>query len=209
MRRIRRLLLPAFFVSLFPLVCDAVLTIDASATTPVVGDSGDGWTLVDFGYENLQPKTLVDSIESTYGTTEMYRAEAPEEDGVAAPEDKELADSYTTVFSNTSTDPANATITFDGGPTYDAVSFIDPYATNHVLVKDGSSSPAWYLFEIEWDGRSDIELLSFWPDQGSISFVSLLSSGEAVPEPKSIAIWSTMLVSALCVFACRRRRQSN
>src|SRR5688572_7237490 len=45
---------------------------------------------------------------------------------------------YTTVYDNEPNDPADATITWDGG------NFINN--ATHLFIKDGNQDPGWYLF---------------------------------------------------------------
>ena len=67
-------------------------------------------------------------------SVELYKQD------VGGPESGSLAGSYNTVFSNTLTDPADATISYTGG------SIVGPNA--YLLVKDGNHSPGWYLFDL-------------------------------------------------------------
>lgn len=111
------------------------------------------------------------------------------------------AGSYSTVFSNTSTDPSDATISWDGAP--------DPFISCplcYLIVKDGKQTPAQYLFDIgTWDGQESIELTGFWPgdDQGAISNVAIWGAtptngggggGGSIPEPGSLLLLGAGLV---------------
>src|SRR5688500_8899932 len=68
------------------------------------------------------------------------------------------------------------------------------YITNaeYLLVKDGNSKPAWYLFDIsDWDGKETIALSDFWPGKGAISHVAIYggsSSTTTVPDGGATAI---------------------
>ena len=64
----------------------------------------------------------------------------------------------------------------------------------HLLVKDGNSDPAWYLFDITgWDGKSTIELLNFWKGvRGAISHVTIYGPKGPFPPPEpAIAVQKT------------------
>jgi hypothetical protein len=109
--------------------------------------------------------------------TELYKQ------NVGGAETGVLAGSYTTVFSNTVTAPSDATITYVAG-----MGFVG--STAWALVKDGNSSPAWYLFDLTalgWNGTDTLEFLGFWPDQGAISHVTLYG-GSVIPDGGSVAI---------------------
>jgi len=117
------------------------------------------------------------------------------------PEEGDLAGSYTTTFSNTATDPEDALIEYDGG------TIVGP--TAYLLVKDGNSRPAWYLFNLTtlgWDGMEDLVLEGFWPGKGAISHVSLYGgTGTTVPDGGSMLV---LLGSAVTVLGFFRRKIS-
>jgi hypothetical protein len=105
--------------------------------------------------------------------------------------------SYNTLFDNTPTDPEDATILYVSGP------FID-CTVCYLVVKDGKSTPAQYLFDISasWDGVSNIELTNFWIGKGAISNVAIWGEATAVPEPATVVLLST----GLGLLLGRRRR---
>ena len=112
-------------------------------------------------------------------------------------EEKPLAGSYTTTFSN---DNADFLTTYDGGPV------IDP---TYLVVKDGNHDPVWYLFNISlWDGIMDLSGTGFWPRGGEISHVSIYGSvgvpATATPEPATLLVWAGL--AAISGLAVRRRR---
>jgi hypothetical protein len=120
---------------------------------------------------------------------------------VGGAEEGPLASYYTTIFYNSPTDPAEATITWDGG-----MSLFGGY----LLVKDGNQTPAWYLFDLGtrgWNGEEIIKLKNFWPDQGAISHVSLYSGESAapVPEPTTMLLIGTG-IAGLAATGRRRRK---
>jgi hypothetical protein len=59
----------------------------------------------------------------------------------------------------------------------------------YVLVKDGNSTPAWYLYNISgWNGQDKIILQNFWPQRGAISNVSIYGTTTSVPDGGAIAM---------------------
>ena len=153
-------------------------------------------TTVAFGDQNSQSQ-IDGAIAPFLGTsTLLYKQD------VGGPESGSLAGSYQTVFANTPGDPADATITYVGGPIVDPVAFL--------LVKDGNMSPAWYLFNLSglgWTGTQTLELTGFWPDQGAISHVSLYGgSVEQTPGVPDGGSSVAMLGLGLCGVAWLRRR---
>lgn len=121
---------------------------------------------IDSGNQTSQA-AIVAYLQSTYGVTQLYKAEAPN----PATEDFSLASSYNTVFIDEfGTGLSGATITYTGGA-------IVP-ATAYMLVKNGAQTPAWYfinLTNLDWNGTETLNLSGFWPGQGEISNVVLMS----------------------------------
>lgn len=190
--KIRTLFVAPFAAMLLtPLSANALLTIDpATATT-----CGTAVCLQAIGFETSQ--SAIDTAIAGYlGTsTELYKADVD-----PAQESGGFAGNYTTTFSNTSTDPEDALIEWDGGA----------YITDatHLLVKDGNHEPAWYLFLIDgvWDGMESISLENFWPNGGAISHVTIYGGGDStrVPEPGTLGLLGASLIS----FGLIRRRKS-
>jgi hypothetical protein len=112
-----------------------------------------------------------------------------------------LTGSYETLFFNSPTDPAEATITYTGGP------IVNP--TAYLLVKDGNQNPAWYLFNLSalgWTGVETLELTNFWPNQGAISHIALYGGANSdlrVPDGGSTI---ALLGAALMLIAGIARR---
>lgn len=69
----------------------------------------------------------------------------------------------------------------------------------YLLVKDGNSTPAWYLFYlpdingVAWNGYDTLELRNFWVGRGSISHVAIYG-GVQVPEPATLLLLGLGLV---------------
>jgi VPDSG-CTERM motif len=118
---------------------------------------------------------ILAAIASTIGSaTSLYKADV----GDPVLESGPFAGNYATVFSNSASDPSDATISHTGG---DAINSNPIY----LLVKDGNHTPAWYLFTIAgWNGTDDLVLTGFWPEGGAISHVDIFGTdgGEQVPD---------------------------
>lgn len=143
----------------------AVTDVKAITITPATLAAATG---------NQTSQSEIDAVlDGLIGTsTALYKKDVnpPQEEG-------SLAGSYQTTFSNSSSDPADALIHYVGGTA------VGPNA--YLLVKDGNSSPAWYLFNLSslgWNGTDDVVLQGFWPNEGAISHVSLYQSSRSVPE---------------------------
>ena len=156
----------------------ALFGIQANALSLVPGDA-------DYSGDQTGTSQILDYIANTLGIdlgTEYYKADVP------STETGEFSSSYDTVFSNSSTDPSDATITYAGG---NAISCPECW----LLVKDGNQNPAWYLFNIdEWNGTDTISLTGFWPNQGAISHVAIYGAPGQVPEPAPLALLAAGLM---------------
>ena len=144
------------------------------------------------GGQTAQPQ-IDAAIAPLLGTsTEVYKQ------NVGGSEEGSLAGSYTTTFSNSPADPADALIDYISGP------IVNP--TRYLLVKDGNQDPAWYLFNLStlgWNGTEDLVLTGFWPQQGAISHVSLYGGpGTGVPDGGATV---ALLGLGLTVLAFARR----
>ena len=177
----------------------AALVIDA--TTLVEDGWTDGvnyWTFP--GIANTPINDIKVLIGYAGAVTEFYRGEHPsKEEGPFAP-------SYTTTFSLSANDPANALIEWVNGQPW--------IAANPVFlhVKDGVHTPNNYVFDISgWDGQADISLLNFWLKfdeddgyTGAISHITVFGAPEdsdsddgVIPEPATLLIWSALGILGL------------
>lgn len=88
---------------------------------------------------------------------------------VGGSETGSLAASYKTTFANSTTSPEDALIKYVSGAIVGSA---------YLLVKGGSGSPAWYLFDLstKWNGVEDLVLNDFWVGPGSISHLALYGS---------------------------------
>ena len=98
------------------------------------------------------------------------------------------ANHYDVSYANTYNNPEDAVISWTGGS---ALSCPECF----ILVKDGSTTPGWYLFDIGyWDGMDSIELMDFWVGNGAISHVSLFAARGQVPEPSPLALMAIAML---------------
>jgi hypothetical protein len=106
---------------------------------------------------------------------------------------------YSTAF-DPHVDPDSATITWNGPGAIDC-----PIC--YVIVKDGNSEPARYVFDLDdWDGLETILLTEFWMGQGAISHVAILRADQIqlIAEPATLLLLGSSL--ALARARLRRRR---
>lgn len=146
------------------------------------------------GYESAQSEIncTLDSIVAGISSQLVYKQD------VGGGESGPLAGSYTAAFTQTPSEPSQATITYDGGD------FVGPVA--YLVVKDGKHVPAWYFYDLTalgWNGTDTLSLTGFWPGGGAISHVSLYGSGQGdVPDGGSTLI---LLGTAFLASASLRR----
>lgn len=169
----------------------SALVIDATALLPGIWDLGvNYWTSDDNSVFN---DADIEAITGFTGLDFLYKAEV----NVPVTEEGGFKDYYATVFPGA--DPSGASISWTG-------SGLDPFISGNPIildVKDGSQTPAHYLFNlssIPWDGKETIELRNFWPGTGSISHIAI-HGGTQVPDGGAtalllgIAILATGMVS--------------
>ena len=158
----------------------ALISTSSYATTititPSDCDDFGGSRACDTGNETSN-SDILDIIDLLHpGLTEVYKNNV---DGSV--DVRPFNDDYTTTYANTTSDPEDAWITWNGGA---ADYIVCPNC--FVLIKDGNQSPAWYLFNInDWDGKMALHLEDFWVGNGAISHVAIFSS----PIPVPAAVW--------------------
>ena len=137
----------------------------------------------------------ISTIVGVPGLSLLYKGEGTDEGSFAG--------SYTTTFGGGN---ETAVITYDGAPD----PAIAPAANLYLLVKDGVAHvPIWYIFNLgtaglNWNGTDALEIAQLWPEQGSISHVTIAGTpGQRVPEGGSTAI---LLGTALVGIGAFRRR---
>jgi hypothetical protein len=180
MRRIA-LLASLTLLSFAPFAANAVLIITPSTGSPLTGDDTS--------------QAVINTVIAgdLGGSVLLYKKDA----GSLA-ETGSFASSYNTAF-NSESDPSDATITYVGGSPV--------MSATHLLVKDGNHSPAWYLFDLSWNGTETIWVHDFWPKGGAISHVTLYGRGTTttqVPEPGTMGL----LGAGVLVFGFLRRRKA-
>ena len=188
-------------IIIFGLLC---LPVSLANAAPILElTPTDSSEIYDVGEEGNKSALNASDVESIFGVSGLqlyYKAEVPENDGDSVPEEglSNYISAYSTVFSNTATDPADALISYVDG-TFDAIVCPECY----LVVKDGSQPQ--YLFNIgSWNGTDSIKLTGFYPNQGAISHVAIFGKTVSVPEPGTLALMGIGLLG-LGAFKGRKR----
>ena len=168
------------------LIGSAALVFGAQAQALVITPddcsvNGGGISCVVDTDPNTAKNPELSDLEAAFGITgleELYK------DNVGGSEEGPLASSYETTYANTPSDPSDAWIKLTGG------TIVDCSTGCVAVVKDGRQLPGWYAFDLTglWNGIDDLHFEGFWPNQGSISHIALLSPSTTVPEPGILAL---------------------
>jgi hypothetical protein len=158
------------------------LAVPAQALTITPGDA----ILTGNQTSNVQILNAIAAAGYTIGPS-LYKSD------VGGADSGYFAGSYDTAYFNTSTDPEDAVLTWLGGESIHA-------SPVYIIVKDGNSTPAWYLFRVSWNGQETIYFNDFWPSNGAISHIDV--HGTHVPDGGSVAM---LLGAALMGLAGLRR----
>ena len=118
-------------------------------------------------------QAVIDSkIAATVGSTI-----ADYKDNTGGSEEGTFSGSYKTTYGIAGLLTESFEITYTGG------SFISG-GPIYLLVKDGTASPNWYLYDITgWDGKEKIQGQGFFPNQGGISHVAIYGNGGTTNVP--------------------------
>ena len=166
------------YLAIMMVLCGLLISANAWAVPlSITPATTPQWT----GNDTSQ-KDINDAIASILSVTakELYKS------NVGGVEEGALALSYETEFTASPTKPSGAIINYFGG---DYIN--DP---QYLLVKDGRSEPAWYLFDLTnlWNGKDKLVLSGFWLneyDEGRISHVTLYGKqATQVPEPATLIL---------------------
>src|SRR5688572_22944248 len=181
------------------------LAIPITPTTGVLGVSR--WETNNSGNLDANDVEVLTGCNITFcDLTEVYKQNVTD-----ASDTGTFASSYITSFFNAPNDPQDATIDYISGNSITG----NPI---YLLVKDGSATPAQYVFDITtWNGTDDIVMTGFWPEQGAISHVAIYTGTgqpctvncgptEIVPEPGSLILLGTGL-SALALWTRKRSKR--
>jgi protein with PEP-CTERM/exosortase system signal len=120
------------------------------------------------GWQGTSPSNPnADGVETITGTaaqlTQVYKYNA------GGSESGGFASSYSGTYTPTLTAAQDLTISYGSGSVISGTAI-------YLLVKDSNLSPKWYIFDISsWDGKEQIKVDGYYPQQLGISYASIFS----------------------------------
>ena len=165
------------YFSILMVLCGLMMLAGNAWALTITPDTTPKWTGTETA--NLSASEIATIVQYDGTLYELYKQDVGKTGPI--PDEGVFASSYETVFDNDPLDPQDATISYISGP----------YIIGNPLylyVKDGNSTPAYYIFDIAaWNGTETIELIGFWPQRGAISHLTILGV-TAVPEPAALIL---------------------
>jgi PEP-CTERM motif len=157
------------------------------------------------GPSNCEPNCVYNAFNVNGGVNDgslslLYKSNVSGGSGVGS-DSGTFAASYKTTFSSTNSNPSNALIDYLSGS-----SITCPEC--YLAIKDGNHAPTYYFYDLaSWNGTEDIVLRNFWPNQGSISHVSIWGKpSTSIPEPGIVLLLGIGLLGFL--FTARRQQNA-
>ncbi len=168
-----------FFITAFFSLSAQAITIDPANC---------GTTLTCLTTADNSNLTTSAEIETAFGVSFDPDLTLYYKSAVGGGEAGTFAGSYSTTYTNSALDPADADITYGSGA---SISCPDCY----LLVKDGNQTIAQYLISLGgWNGTDMLELRNFWPSNGAISNVAIWGNVSPVPVPAAVWLFGTALI---------------